>query len=211
MIQIIDMVIHVDKYISYLLLEFGPVIYAILFLIILAETGFVLTPFLPGDSLLFVLGAFAAKGDLNIMTILLLLTVAAVLGDSINYYAGKNFGSRILKNSRWVKKEYIEKTEAFYQKHGGKTIIMARFVPIIRTFAPFVAGISSMEYRRFLSYNVIGGIAWVFLLVLAGYFFGTIPIVERNLSIVIFAIIIISLIPLAIQVAKHKLGKKNNS
>ncbi len=193
---IIGFIFHIDSYIGFFIQQYDLLTYAILFAIIFLETGLVITPFLPGDSLLFVTGAFAARGDLNVMLAFFLLSIAAILGDSVNYWIGNYFGKKAFSNTRLLKREYLERTENFYEKHGGKTIILARFIPIIRTFAPFVAGIAKMNYRKFLSYNIIGGIAWVGLLVFAGFLFGEIPIIKENLSLVIIIIIIISILPL---------------
>lgn len=192
---------------------YGFATYAILFVIIFIETGLVFTPFLPGDSLLFAAGAFAALGSLNIFVVIGLLIVAAVLGDTCNYWIGHFFGQKLVENPKVpIKKEHIEETQKFFEKHGGKTIILARFVPIVRTFAPFVAGIGKMHYGNFISYNVIGGITWVIIASVAGYFFGNIPVVKENFSIVIIAIVLISIIPMLVPVAKKwikKLMKKN--
>lgn len=203
-VNIIDFILHADKYLQIIIENYGIVTYAILFLIIFCETAFVFTPFLPGDSLIFVAGAFASRGSLNVLLLFLLLCIAAVLGDTINYWIGYHFGLRILRNNRFVNPEYLMKTEEFYHNHGGKTIIYARFIPIIRTFAPFVAGIGRMPYSRFLSFNVIGGIAWVALALFGGYFFGQIPWVEENMTYVIFAIILVSLIPAVWEYFKNR-------
>ncbi len=192
---------HIDKYLSAIIKTHGPLTYLILFIIIFLETGFVITPFLPGDSLLFVAGAFAAQGSVNILLLFIILALAAILGDTVNYWIGNYFGKGMEK-SKFIKPEYINKTQNFYDKYGGKTIILARFVPIIRTFAPFVAGIGKMEYRKFISFNIIGGIIWVALFLFTGYFFGAIPIIKENLSIVIIIIIAISLIPIIIEYLK---------
>lgn len=204
-IALFSSILHVDQYLSQLVQTYGFATHLILFLIILAETGLVLTPFLPGDSLLFIAGAFAAQGSLNLWILLVLLTIAAIAGDSLNYFIGHKFGQRLKK---YVKQEYIQKTEDFYHKHGGKTIIMARFIPIVRTFAPFVAGIGAMHYPRFIFYNIIGGIAWVALFLFAGYFFGGLPVIEENLTLVIFIIIGLSFLPPIIEYIKHKLFSK---
>ena len=178
----IDFILHIDKYIGMLIDKFGAATYLILFLIIFAETGLVLTPFLPGDSLLFIVGTFASQGYFNIMLTWILLCIAAILGDSANYTIGNLFGKKLLKEKNLIKKEHLKKTDDFYEKYGAKTIIIARFVPIVRTLAPFVAGIGKMEYKKFLTYNVVGGIFWVTLFTLAGYFFGGIPFVQKNLT-----------------------------
>jgi membrane-associated protein len=204
--QLIDFILHVDVYLSLIIQNFGIFTYIILFLIILCETGLVVTPFLPGDSLLFVTGAFAAKGDLNIFVLTILLIIAAILGDSLNYFIGNRF-SEILMKKKLVNKEYLQRTQEFYKIHGGKAIFLARFVPIIRTFAPFVAGIGQMRYSRFIGYNVLGGIVWVLLFLLAGFFFGNIPVVQENLTLVILAIVVISFIPPVLEYLKHKRRK----
>ncbi len=204
MLNIIDFIFHVDKYIGILITNYGLWTYLILFAIIFLETGLVFTPFLPGDSLLFVAGAFAAKGVLNVLLLFLALSCAAVLGDTVNYWLGNYFGEKVFSRSRFFKKEHLMKTKDFYKKHGGKTIIIARFIPIIRTFAPFVAGIGKMSYLRFLSFNVIGGVLWVACFVFGGYYFGGIPWIQENLTLVIFAIIIVSLIPPLIGLVRKK-------
>ncbi|BAP56949.1 hypothetical protein THII_2652 [Thioploca ingrica] len=198
---LIDVILHLDKYLVEFTTQYGFWIYLILFLIVFCETGLVVTPFLPGDSLLFAVGTLCAVGEINITTILLLLIIAAILGDSINYWIGNIIGPKAFQDedSKWFNKKYLERTHQFYEKYGGKTIIIARFVPIIRTFAPFVAGIGQMTYSRFLLYNVVGGIAWVTLLLYAGYFFGNVPIVKKNFSLVILIIIILSLMPAVIE------------
>jgi membrane-associated protein len=203
--SIIDLFLHLDKHLSAVIQQFGVLSYVILFLVIFCETGLVVTPILPGDSLLFVVGAFAAKGDLDPVLIYALLCIAAVAGNMANYHIGRFLGPRVFeKNTRFLKKEYLERTHVFYEKHGGKTIVIARFLPIIRTFAPFVAGIGRMEYRRFVLYNLTGCVAWISSFVLGGYFFGNIPIVKENLTVVIFAIIIISLVPSVIEFVRHR-------
>ena len=205
--KVIDFILHIDKYLSSIIQQYGTLTYAILFLIIFLETGLVVTPFLPGDSLLFVAGALATGGSMNIFFLFILLAIAAILGDTINYWVGNYSGSK-MENSRWAKKEYLEKTNAFYEKHGGKTIIYARFIPIIRTFAPFVAGVGKMNYKKFLSYNIAGGILWVALFLFGGYYFGAIPIIKENLTTVILLIIILSLLPPFIEFFRHKLKNK---
>jgi membrane-associated protein len=205
----VDLVLHLDEHLLAITRAYGTWVYAILFLIIFCETGLVVTPFLPGDSLLFAVGALAAKGALDLVTVLVLLTVAAILGDTVNYWIGAYLGPKVFASgrSRFFKKEHLDRTHAFYEKYGGKTIVIARFVPIIRTFAPFVAGIGAMTYRKFFSFNVGGGVLWVGLLVLAGYWFGNLPFVKQNFSLVIAAIIIISLLPGIIEYARHRLKK----
>jgi membrane-associated protein len=201
-----DYILHFDKHLALIIQNFGAWTYLFLFAIVFAETGFVVTPFLPGDSLLFATGAFSAAGALNVNYIFLSLTAAAILGDTVNYAIGKFFGHAIIAagNGRFVKKEYIEKTHHFFEKYGGRTIIIARFVPIVRTFAPFVAGIGSMNYFHFLVYNVTGGIIWVAGFVFAGFYFGNMPVVKENFTLVIFAIIILSILPAVIEVWRHK-------
>jgi membrane-associated protein len=208
--QVIDFVLHLDTHLGHLIQQYHSWIYAILFTIIFCETGLVVTPFLPGDSLLFAAGAFAAAGSLKLAWLLLLLAAAAILGDTANYWIGHYVGPKVFhkEKTRFFKKKYLERTHAFYEKYGGQTIIIARFVPIIRTFAPFVAGIGRMTYWRFISFNVIGGLAWVALFVLAGYFFGNLPFVKKNFSLVIMAIILISLVPGFVEVIRHRKNKK---
>lgn len=205
----IDFILHVDKYIGEFIKNYGSLTYGILFLIIFLETGLVITPFLPGDSLLFVAGAFAAKEVMNVFVLFIVLSIAAILGDSVNYWIGNYFGEKVFVKSRFFKKEYLEKTKEFYKKYGGKTIILARFVPFVRTFAPFVAGVGKMKYSLFFAYNVIGGILWVGIFVFAGYFFGEIPWVERNLTLVLFIIIFISILPPVWEYFKNRNKKKN--
>jgi len=202
--NIIDLILHLDKYLSVMIQTFGAWTYAILFLIVFAETGFVVTPFLPGDSLLFAAGTFAAVGSLNPVWLFVLLGAAAILGDTINYSIGKYAGSKAFeKYPKIFRKEYLDKTHNFYEKYGAKTIVLARFVPIVRTFAPFVAGVGRMSYFKFLFYNVFGGILWVALFVFGGYFFGNIPLIRNNFSTVIIIIIIISFVPMAWEFWKH--------
>ncbi|MFN2280275.1 MAG: DedA family protein [Anaerolineales bacterium] len=193
---LIDFILHMDVHLNEIISNYGAWTYGILFFVIFMETGFVVTPFLPGDSLLFAAGTFAALGSLNPIFLFGLLGVAAVLGDTINYSIGHFIGERAFSGTvKFLKKEHLDRTQEFYEKHGGKTIILARFIPIIRTFAPFVAGVGKMRYVRFISYNIIGGIAWVALFLSLGYFFGNIPFVKKNFELVIFAIIAISFIP----------------
>ncbi len=209
---LIDFVLHIDVHLAELVAEYGLWIYAILFLIIFCETGLVVTPFLPGDSLLFVAGTLAAIGSnhINVHLMVLLLIAAAILGDAVNYMIGKFFGEKLFSNpnSKIFKQSYLEKTHAFYEKHGGKTIILARFVPIVRTFAPFVAGMGHMSYKHFASFNVIGGIAWVSLFMYAGYFFGELEFVKKNLSVLIIAIIFVSIIPAIVEFIRAKRSAK---
>lgn len=202
----IDIMLHLDKYLSVVMQSYGMATYLLLFVIIFCETGLVFIPFLPGDSLLFASGAFASLGSLNVVILILILDLAAVGGDTVNYFIGKSIGSELYKNnhSKFIKKKYLEQTQRFYERHGGKTIIVARFIPIIRTFAPFVAGIGNMSYRRFISYNIVGGISWVSLFTLMGYFFGNLPSVKKNFSFVIFAIIFISILPGIIGFIREK-------
>lgn len=209
---LIDLFLHLDQYMADVIRDYGAWTYGLLFVVIFIETGLVVTPFLPGDSLLFAAGTFASPvmGEaLNVYLLVGLLTLAAVLGDTANYWIGHFLGERSY-NSRWIKKEYLDRTHAFFEKHGGKTIFLARFVPIIRTFAPFVAGVGRMSYGYFFSYNVIGGIVWVPLFTFAGYFFGTIPFVQKNFEFVIIAIILVSLIPVFFEAWKARRdGAKN--
>ena len=204
--KLIDLVVHLDAHLSDLIRTYGLWTYLILFVVIFCETGLVITPFLPGDSLLFAAGSFAAKGDLQVVWLFAILAAAAILGDTVNYWIGHRIGPKIFQRekSRFFKKEYLDRTHAFYEKHGGKTIIIARFVPIIRTFAPFVAGIGRMSYGTFLSYNVIGGIGWVAIFVFGGYLFGNIPFVKKNFSLVIIAIILVSLLPGIVEFLRHR-------
>ncbi|MEW6739147.1 MAG: DedA family protein [Nitrospirota bacterium] len=202
----IDIFMHLDKHLSLVIQNYGTLTYVILFLIIFCETGLVVTPFLPGDSLLFAVGTFTAIGALDVSVVFVLLTIAAVAGDTVNYWIGNFVGPKVFHKDdvRFLNKKHLERTHRFYEKYGGKTIIIARFVPIIRTFAPFVAGVGSMTYGRFLSYNIIGGILWIAVCVFAGYFFGNIPVVKQNFSIVILAIIFISIMPGVIEFLRHR-------
>jgi membrane-associated protein len=204
---LIDIVLHIDKYLSEIIQNYGVWTYLIMFAIIFLETGLVITPFLPGDSLLFAAGTFAALGALDMMWLFVLLSLAAIMGDTVNYWIGAYVGPKIFHKEkvRFLNKEYLDRTHQFYEKYGGKTIIIARFIPIIRTFAPFVAGIGSMTYWRFISYNIVGGIAWILICTLAGYLFGNLPIVKENFSLVILAIIIISILPGIIEYMRHRL------
>ena len=201
--DLIDLFLHLDRHLTELVAQYGTWTYAILFLIVFAETGFVLTPFLPGDSLLFAAGAIAALGPLDPWFLGFLLIAAAIIGDTVNYLVGKWVGPKAFSGEvKWLRKDYMDRTHAFFEKHGGKTIILARFVPIVRTFAPFVAGVGTMSYRRFLAYNVIGAVLWVSLFVGAGYFFGNLPQVKKNFSLVILCIIVLSVLPIAIEILK---------
>src|SRR3989344_319875 len=203
--NLIDFILHLDKYLSIVIQNFGLWTYLILFLIIFAETGLVITPFLPGDSLLFAAGTFAAIGSFNVIILFIALLSAAVLGDTINYSIGKFLGSKAFKKyPKIFKKEYLEKTENFYKKYGKKTIVLARFVPIVRTFAPFIAGVGKMKYANFLVYNIVGGIIWTALFIFGGYFFGNIPLVKNNFSLTILFIIILSFVPIIWEWRKHK-------
>jgi membrane-associated protein len=208
---IIDFILHIDQHLVAIVSNYQTWTYLILFLIIFAETGFVVTPFLPGDSLLFAAGAIIAKPEsgLNIFLMAALLIVAAISGDLVNYHIGKYIGPKAFSGRyKLLKREYLEKTEAFYNKYGGKTIIYARFVPIVRTFAPFIAGVGSMTYSRFASYNVIGGVLWIVSFLFLGYFFGGIPVIKSNFTYVIFAIIIVSVLPAVIEVIRGRRKKK---
>jgi membrane-associated protein len=208
--SILDIVLHLDRYLSGIIQHYGVWTYGILFAVIFIETGFVVMPFLPGDSLLFAAGTFAALKALDIRWLLVLLSAAAIIGDTVNYWVGHHLGPKVFRNenARFFKKEYLERTHAFYEKHGGKTIIIARFVPIIRSFAPLVAGVGRMSYARFLAFNVIGGVGWVVLLTGVGYFFGNIPVVKNNYSLAVIMIIAISTVPIAAEYLKHRRAKK---
>ena len=217
--SILDFILHLDAHLFAMIQDYGAWIYGILFLIIFVETGLVIMPLLPGDSLLFAAGTFCAgvvneageKAELNLWLVLSLLIVAAIIGDGLNYYFGRTIGLKVLhwkiRGRQLVKQKYIDQTHAFYEKHGPKTIIIARFVPIVRTFAPFVAGIGEMSYSKFLRFNIIGGIAWVIGLTLLGYFFGNLPFVQKNFETVIFGIIGLSLLPMIIEIGRAKLRK----
>ncbi len=214
--QLIDFILHLDAHLFALIMDYGNWIYLILFMIVFVETGLVVMPLLPGDSLLFAAGTFCAgvvqngqTAELSLWIVIPLLCTAAFIGDNLNYYIGKNIGLKVMqwkiRGRQIVKQSYIDKTQAFYDKHGPKTIILARYVPIVRTFAPFVAGVGEMKYFKFLKYSVIGGITWVFALTLLGYFFGNLPIVQRNFETVIFGIIGLSLLPMLIEFIRAKL------
>lgn len=207
----IDFIIHIDTHLSAIVQNYGMWSYAVLFLIVFCETGLVVLPFLPGDSLIFAAGALVSVSSMNIFTLLLVLMAAAILGDTVNYEIGKLLGKGLYENQniKFIKKEYLDKTNSFYDKHGGKTIILARFVPIVRTFAPFVAGMGKMHYAKFISYNIVGGVTWVSLFTLMGYFFGNLPAVQHNFTLVIFAIIFLSILPGAFAYAKSKIGSSD--
>ena len=202
----VDILLHLDRHLDWLIRTYGIWTYAILFIIIFCETGLVITPFLPGDSLLFAAGTFVAIGSLDMAWLTGLLSIAAIAGDTVNYWIGHTMGPKVFtrENSRLLNKGHLDRTHRFYQKYGGKTIILARFVPIIRTFAPFVAGIGEMAYRRFIAFNVIGGVAWIFFFVLSGYYFGNIPLVRNNYFLVILAIILISILPMIVELLRHR-------
>jgi membrane-associated protein len=207
--KLIDVVLHVDKHLGQLIEQFGPWMYVLLFLIIFCETGLVVTPFLPGDSLLFAVGTFCAlqpPNNLNLGWLVILLPIAAVIGDTVNYWVGAKLGPRIFRgeNVRLLNKKHLERTHEFYERYGGKTIIIARFIPIVRTFAPFVAGMGQMTYRRFMAYNVVGGIVWCVSFLLLGYFFGNMPVVKKNFSLVILGIIILSIVPAVIEFFRER-------
>jgi membrane-associated protein len=206
LLNFIDIFIHLDQHLSLMIQSFGGWAYLIVFLVIFCETGLVVTPILPGDSLLFGLGAIAAMGALKVEWLFVMLSIAAIAGDTVNYMIGHYVGPRVFarESGRFFKKEYLERTHRFYGKYGGKTIVIARFVPIIRTFAPFVAGIGSMTYSRFIAYNIVGGISWIALFIFGGYYFGNLSIVKRNFTLVIFAIIFISILPGVIEYVRQR-------
>jgi membrane-associated protein len=203
-----EILLHLDTHLDLVIRNYGFWTYGIFFLIIFLETGLVVTPFLPGDSLLFAAGTFAAIGSLDAKWLVIFLSIAAIAGDTLNYWIGYTVGPKVFskEKSRFLNKEYLYRTHQFYEKYGGKTIILARFIPIIRTFAPFVAGIGSMTYGRFITYNIVGGIGWVVIFVFGGYFFGTIPFVQHNFSLVIAGIIFISILPGIIEFLRHRKG-----
>jgi membrane-associated protein len=210
--KLVDFILHIDVHLAEIIAQYGTATYFILFAIIFAETGFVVTPFLPGDSLLFAAGAFSAKPEtgLNVHLLALLLWVAAVLGDTVNYWIGAKIGPAVFKrdDSRWLRKKHLERAHAFFEKYGGRAIILARFVPIVRTFVPFVAGIGQMTYSRFLAYNIIGGFIWIYLFIYAGFAFGNQPFVQKNFKLVIVAIIILSVVPIFVELIKARREKK---
>jgi membrane-associated protein len=204
---LLDFVLHLDKHLSPIIQEYGAWTYLLLFAIVFCETGLVVTPFLPGDSLLFAAGAFAANGSLSIWALIGALVAAAVLGDTANYWIGHFLGARLVASKRLIKPEHIAKTHEFFEKYGGKTVIIARFVPIVRTFAPFVAGLGTMSYGRFMSYNLVGGAGWVLLCTLAGYSFGNLPFVQKNFSLVVLIIIVLSLLPVVWELWQARRGR----
>lgn len=203
--SVIDLFLHLDQHLSEVIADYGIWTHLILFLIVFAETGLVITPFLPGDSLLFAAGTFAALGALDLWLLMVLLIAAAILGDTVNYWIGAWIGPRAFSgNVKFLRKDYLDRTHAFYEKHGGKTVILARFVPIIRTFAPFVAGVGAMSYPKFILYNVVGAVVWVGLLVPAGFYFGNIPAVRKNFTLVILAIIVLSVVPIVLEAVRAR-------
>ena len=209
---LIDLFLYLDVHLNELIVQYGAVTYIILFMVIFAETGLVITPFLPGDSLLFAAGTFAAIGSLDVTLLFVLLAMAAISGDTVNYWIGHYIGPKVFrKETKFIRKKYLERTHNFYEKHGGKTIIIARFVPIIRTFAPFVAGVGAMTYSKFILYNVVGGIVWVVVFVFGGYYFGNIPAVKNNFSLVIIVIVLISVLPGFTEFIRHRKRKKEIS
>ena len=209
--SLVDVVLHLDRHLQWLVATYGAWIYAILFLVIFCETGLVVTPFLPGDSLLFAAGTVAAVGGLDVHLLVVLLIVAAILGDTVNYAIGNYVGPRVFhyEDSFWLNRRHLDRAHAFYERHGGKTIVIARFVPIIRTYAPFVAGIGTMSYRRFLAYNMSGAVLWVVSLAYAGYFFGNLPVVRENLTLVLIGIIILSILPMVFEYLRHRRKTKS--
>ena len=209
----VDFFLHLDQHLAEVIQRYGTTTYFLLFLIVFLETGLVVTPILPGDSLLFAAGAFAALGHLSLWPLFFLLCVAAILGDTVNYAIGARIGPKVFSysKSRFFNPDHLKKTHEFYEKYGGKTIIIARFVPIVRTFAPFVAGVGQMSYRQFIGYNVIGGVLWVSICVFAGYFFGNLPFVKKNFSVVVIVIVLISLLPAVIEYLKHRAEAKRKA
>lgn len=203
--NLLDLFLHLDQYLTTITGQYGTYTYMLLFLVVFAETGLVVTPFLPGDSLLFTAGTISALGTLNVHLVALILFLAALTGDNVNYFVGRFIGEKLFKkNSRYLKKEYLDKTHKFYEKYGGKTIIIARFVPIVRTFTPFVAGLGKMSYLKYISYCIAGALLWVGLFTYTGYFFGNLPFIKSNFSLVVIAIILISLLPAIIEIIKHR-------
>ncbi len=215
-LQVFDILLHLDDYLAWVVQNYGAWIYLVLFLIIFCETGLVVTPFLPGDSLLFVAGAIAAAGGMNVHLMVGLLIVAAILGDGVNYHIGRWAGPKVFRGEPWwgerfFKAEYLQKTQSFYDRYGGKTIVIARFIPIVRTYAPFIAGVAKMPYPRFALYNVSGGVLWVASLGYAGFLFGNMPWIKDNLTLVILAIIFLSILPAIIEVMRARMGKASAS
>lgn len=208
MIELFNFLIHIDKYLPLIFSQYGNLTYAVLFLIVFFETGLVFAPFLPGDSLLFISGTFASVGIFNLYFLFIIFSLAAILGDSVNYWIGREIGERFFLKRGWIKKENLDKTNEFYKKYGAKTLILARFIPMVRTVAPFVAGVGKMDYRKFWAFNIIGGISWVIIFLLGGYFLGEIPWVENNLTIVTLIIIFVSILPGVYEFIRHKRSKK---
>ncbi|MGM8849410.1 DedA family protein [Salinicola halophyticus] len=208
----IDFVLHLDRYLEILIQQYGIWVYGLLFVVVFCETGFVVTPFLPGDSLLFIAGAFSASGSLNPWLLGILLFFAAILGDTVNYWFGRTWGTRLFANpdSKIFRRDYLLRTEDFYARHGGKTVTLARFVPVIRTFAPFVAGLGHMRYAPFLGFNMLGALLWINILLSLGYFFGNIPFLKHNIELLSLGIIIISLLPIAFEMLRHHLSKSSH-
>jgi membrane-associated protein len=207
-VSLFDFILHIDRHLGEIITDYGQATYIILFAIIFLETGLVVTPFLPGDSLLFAAGAFAATGSLNVAALFALLAAAAIIGDTVNYWIGHRIGPRVFQEDvPFLKREYLVRTQRFYDKHGGKTIFLARFIPIIRTFAPFVAGVGTMRYGKFIVYNVFGALAWTSLFIFGGYFFGNIPFVRENFGLVVIAIIVISVSPVFYELLQHRLAR----
>jgi len=208
LMHIIDMILHVDKMLGTVIAEYGTLVYIVLFAIVFCETAFVIFPFLPGDSLLFIAGTFAATGHMNVALLIVLLVIASIVGNSINYWIGSMVGHKVLeKDYRWIDKKALQKTHEFYEKHGGKTVVLARFVPLVRTFAPFVAGISDMSHKDFQLYNVLGALFWVFSVVLSGYFFGNIPFIKENLNVIVLVGVGAAVVPVILG-ALWRLFKK---
>jgi membrane-associated protein len=209
LMTVFDMFLHVDRHLVEFVAAYGLWIYGLLFLIIFLETGVVVTPFLPGDSLLFATGALAATGAIDVVAMLTLLTAAAIIGDNTNYFIGRSVGPRVFtEHSRWLKRQHLLRTQHFYERHGGKTVILARFVPIVRTFAPFVAGVGRMHYPRFLAFDVAGGILWVWSFGLLGFFFGNQPVVKENFGLAIVGVILISLLPVMIEAWRIRMNRQ---
>ncbi|HNT23161.1 MAG TPA: DedA family protein [Anaerolineales bacterium] len=211
-LQLVDIFLHIDEYLGDIIRDYGVWTYLLLFIVIFMETGLVVTPFLPGDSLIFAAGTFAAMGYMEVGLLFVLLFAAAFLGDTANYWIGHTLGPRAFSGEipllkKVLKKEYLDKTHAFYEKHGGKTIILARFVPIVRTFAPFVAGVGAMTYKKFISYNIIGGLAWVATFLFLGFFFGNLPFVQKHFEFVVIAIVLISVLPAVVEYFKERARK----